>query len=144
MSDALNDDLQRRRPHAPAMAGPFLEFDLTREVGQLNAETGGAGGQTARTLVKLDDLRIVLITLTTGSRIPGHHSQGGVSIHVISGHLTVRAEGRSFNLHAGGLLALGQGVTHDVEANEDSALLLTVAWPGGGRPTPPSGVIVTP
>ena len=73
MSDALNDDVQRRRPHAPPMAGPFLEFDLTREVGQLNAETGGAGGQTARTLVKLDDLRIVLITLTTGSRIPGHH-----------------------------------------------------------------------
>jgi len=28
------------------------------------------------------------------------------------------------------LLALDRGIAHDVEAFEDSALLLTIAWPG--------------
>jgi hypothetical protein len=29
----------------------------------------------------------------------------------------------------GGLLALDRGLPHDVEAIEESALLLTIAWP---------------
>jgi hypothetical protein len=28
------------------------------------------------------------------------------------------------------LLALDQGVPHDIEAHEESAFLLTLAWPG--------------
>jgi hypothetical protein len=30
------------------------------------------------------------------------------------------------------LLALDQGVPHDIEALEESAFLLTLAWPGRG------------
>jgi hypothetical protein len=37
-------------------------------------------------------------------------------------------QGRSFDLPAGGLLALDQALPHDVEALEKSALLLTIAW----------------
>jgi hypothetical protein len=32
-------------------------------------------------------------------------------------------------LRAGGLVALDRGLPHDVEAIEDSAFLLTIAWP---------------
>jgi quercetin dioxygenase-like cupin family protein len=42
----------------------------------------------------------------------------------------VRAQGRTFDLPAGSLLALDQGIPHDVEALEESAFLLTIAWPG--------------
>lgn len=33
----------------------------------------------------------------------------------------------------GRLLALDQAMPHEVEALEDSAFLLTIAWPGGER-----------
>ena len=35
-----------------------------------------------------------------------------------------------FSLRPGGLLALDRGVPHDIEALEESAFLLTLAWPG--------------
>ena len=59
-----------------------------------------------------------------------HKAEGRISIHVLSGHIQLRASGRTFNLRSGGLLALDHGVSHDVHALEESALLLTIAWPG--------------
>jgi quercetin dioxygenase-like cupin family protein len=79
--------------------------------------------------VKYDNLRVVLTALKANSRIPPHQTAGRISIHTVRGRIQVRAEGRTFNLPAGSLLALDQGLRHDVEALEDSAFLLTIAWP---------------
>lgn len=117
------------RPHTGPMAGPFLEFDLPAEIHRLKAETTWSTGHNARTLVKYDDLRIVLIALRANARMPEHKTEGRISVHLLSGHVQVKATGRTFSLRAGGLLALDQGLPHDVEAMEDSALLLTIAWP---------------
>jgi quercetin dioxygenase-like cupin family protein len=40
----------------------------------------------------------------------------------------MRVAGQEFDLPAGHLLALDAAVPHDVEALEDSAFVLTVAW----------------
>jgi quercetin dioxygenase-like cupin family protein len=128
MSDAYDEN---RRPHPQSMVGPYLEFDLARELAQLHREAGWQSGQNAKTLVKYDGLRIVLIALKAGSRIPGHHTDGQISIQTVVGHIQVRAQGRSFELRSGGLLALDKGLPHDVEALEESAFLLTIAWPSG-------------
>jgi quercetin dioxygenase-like cupin family protein len=48
----------------------------------------------------------------------------------VVGRIQVRARGRTFDLGAGSLLALDRGIPHDVEALEESAFLLTIAWPG--------------
>lgn len=125
-----NGSDEHRRPHPHALAAPYLEFDLTREVEQLQSEPGWTSGQNAKTLVKYEDLRIVLTALKAQSRIPGHQTEGRITIHTVAGHLKVRAQDRTFDLPAGGLLALGQRLPHDVEALEDSAFLLTIAWPG--------------
>ena len=127
MSDAQNDS---RRPHPQPMATPYLEFDIARELHQLHHEAGWDSGQNARTLVKYNGLRVVLVALKARSRIAEHHTEGQISIHTVVGHIQVRAEGRTFELRAGGLLALDQGLPHDVEALEESAFLLTIAWPG--------------
>ena len=128
MSDALNE---HRRPHPQPMAAPYLEFDIARELEQLHHEAGWQSGQNAKTLVKYDGLRVVLIALQAGSKIPEHHTEGQISIQLVVGHIQVRAQGRSFELRSGGLLALDQGLPHGVEALEESAFLLTIAWPGG-------------
>lgn len=126
MSDASNE---HRRPHPQPMAAPYLEFDIAREVEQLHREPGRKSGQNAKTLVKHDGLRIVLIALKARSSIPQHHTEGHISIQAITGHIQIRAQGRTFELRSGGLLALDRGVPHDVEAVEESVLLLTIAWP---------------
>ena len=114
------------------MAGPFMEFDLPAEVHRLHAETTWSKGHNARTLIKYDDFRVVLTALQANMRVPEHKTEGRISVHVLSGHIQVRAAGRTFSLRAGCVLALDQGVPHDIEALEESAFLLTIAWPGGG------------
>ena len=129
MSDTSQHEAHRR-PHARPMADLFMEFDLPAEIHRLHAETTWSTGQNARTLIKYDDFRLVLIALAAEARMPEHKTDGRISIHLLSGHIRLRASGRTFNLRAGGLLALDHGVPHDVHALEQSALLLTVAWPG--------------
>ena len=131
MSDTPQHEAHRR-PHAPSMANPFMEFDLPAEIHRLLAETTWATGQNARTLVKYDDLRVVLIALAAEARMREHKAEGRISLHVLSGHVQLRALGRTFNLRSGGLLALDHGVPHEVHAIEQSAMLLTIAWPGRG------------
>lgn len=119
-----------RRPHTPSMASPFLEFDLTSEVDRLHRESRWNTGQNARTLIKYDDLRVVLMALKAGARIPEHEANGRISVQVLSGHVRLNASGRAFNLLPGSLLALDERAPHDLEALEESAILLTIAWPG--------------
>ena len=121
-----------RRPHTPPKADPFMEFDLPAEIHRLHTETAWSTGQNARTLIKYDDFRVVLMVLAGKTRMPEHKTEGRISIVVLSGHTQVMAAGRTFILRAGGLLALDHGVSHDVHALEESALLLTIAWPGRG------------
>jgi quercetin dioxygenase-like cupin family protein len=127
MADPQNDN---RRPHPQSMDTSYLEFNIARELQQLHLEPVWQSGQNAKTLVKYDGLRVVLIALQARSKMPEHRTEGQVSIQTIVGHIQVRAEGRSFELRPGGLLALEQGLPHNVEALEDSAFLLTIAWPG--------------
>lgn len=126
------DHEPHRRTHAPPMAAPYMEFDLLAEVHRLKAEATWSTGQNARTLIKYDDLRVVLTALQSGARMPEHQTDGRLSVQVLSGHIQVRASGRTFNLRAGGLLALDRGIRHDVTAVEESAFLLTLAWPNKG------------
>jgi quercetin dioxygenase-like cupin family protein len=129
MSDDPEGRAAHRRPHPRPLAAAYLEFDLAREIEELHREPEWASGQNARTLVKYDDLRVVLTALKADARIPEHRTEGRISIQTLRGHLQVRAEGRTFDLPAGSLLALDRGLAHDVHALEDSVMLLTIAWP---------------
>jgi quercetin dioxygenase-like cupin family protein len=112
------------------MAEPLMEFDLPAEIDRLRAEKTWLTGQNARTLLKYDDFRVVLTALQAKARMPEHKTEGRISVHVLSGHIRLRADGRTFSLRPGSLLALDHGVPHSVEALEESAFLLTIAWPG--------------
>jgi quercetin dioxygenase-like cupin family protein len=129
MSDAPDDSSQHPRPHTAPMAAPFLEFDLIGELNRLHGEPAWTSGHNAKTLVKFDDFRVLLMAVRGGARIPEHQAKGRISIQTVVGRIRVRAEGRTFDLRSGTLLALDQGLPHDVEAIEDSAFLLTIAWP---------------
>ncbi len=110
-------------------AGPYLEFELQAEIEKLRREPAYESGRNAKTMVKYDDFRVVLTAIKGGTRIHDHHSAGRISVQTVAGHIRMRALDRVFDLSQGRLLVLDRAVQHDVEALEDSAFLLTVAWP---------------
>jgi quercetin dioxygenase-like cupin family protein len=110
-------------------SGPTLTFNLADEVRRLQAEQPWQAEHTANTLVKYPDLRIVLIALKAGARLPEHSTGGRLSIQTLSGNTIVHVHEQVFDLPAGSVLALDHDVAHDVDAKTDSVLLLTIAWP---------------
>jgi quercetin dioxygenase-like cupin family protein len=111
-------------------AGPFLEFDLAAQVQDLRWEDTWTSGRNSKTIVKHPDLRLVLTIMKANTRIHEHSAAGSISVQTISGHIRMHVDGREFDLPAGHLLALDAAVPHDVEALEDSAFVLTIAWRG--------------
>lgn len=118
-------------PERPAqhLIGPVLSFDLNAEIEQLHRESAWLqGNHTAKTLTKEPDLRIVLIVMKDGARLPTHQAPGRISIQTLDGSLTLRLPDRTLELPRGHLVALEANLRHDVEAHGESALLLTVSW----------------
>jgi len=110
------------------LGAPVLRLDLAKEIDELRR--GGpwnANGHTAKTLVKYPSLRVVLVLLKRGARLEGQKSANRLSIHTLEGHVRVRLAEQEVDLPAGCLVSLERLLTHDVEAMEDSAALLTLS-----------------
>lgn len=58
-----------------------------------------------------------------------HSAKGRVSIHALKGHVSLNLFEQKVDLSAGCLLELAPGVSHDVEALEESAILVSIVWP---------------
>jgi quercetin dioxygenase-like cupin family protein len=114
----------------PGLAEPLLEIDFERELQQLRGEDSWQRetGRSSKTLAKYPDFRIVLILMKSGTQMRQHKAEGRVSIQQLKGQVCIHLADRKVNLSAGHLLVLDCGVLHDVEAVEESALLLTISW----------------
>ena len=112
------------------LAAPMLAFDLADETARLHTDQAWQRGHSAKTLVKEPDFRIVLIALRAGGRLERHQAAGRISVQTLAGHLRLHTPEEIVDLPLGRLVSLERDVPHDVEALEESALLLTIAWPG--------------
>ncbi|HEX5164126.1 MAG TPA: cupin domain-containing protein [Thermomicrobiales bacterium] len=92
-------------------------------------ERDSVSGRRSETLIKTDDLRVVLITMQAGASLAEHTAPGTITIQVVQGEMTVEVGEASHELAAGGLISLAGGVRHAVHARSDGAFLLTIAWP---------------
>jgi quercetin dioxygenase-like cupin family protein len=121
---------------AEQMAAAAMPFDLAAELEGLHRERSWtAAERNGKTLVREPDFRVVLTAMHAGTRLVEHEADARLTIQTVAGHLRVYLSGRVVDLPANHLLALDRSVPHEVEAIEDSALLLTLAWPGAGRGT---------
>ncbi|MFB3917124.1 MAG: hypothetical protein ACE14M_10370 [Terriglobales bacterium] len=57
-----------------------------------------------------------------------------ICVQTIFGHIRMQADDKLFDLPQGKMLVLDRAVTQDVEAVEESAFLLTVAYPENAGP----------
>jgi quercetin dioxygenase-like cupin family protein len=114
-----------------ARAASILTFDLAKEADRLRTESPWSQhGSNGVTLVKYSDLRIVLIVMKPATRVEEHHAGARISVHTLNGHVRLHLGDETIDLHGGHLLALEKDVPHDLEAVEESAVLLTIAWQG--------------
>jgi quercetin dioxygenase-like cupin family protein len=113
------------------LSGSMLQFGLASELDELHRDEAWLQptGRSSKTLVKYPDLRIVLIAMKANTRMHEHTAAGRISVHTLNGHIRLHLPERVVDLPVGHLLALDHCVPHDVEAFEDSAFLLTLAWP---------------
>jgi hypothetical protein len=117
-----------------------MEFDLPAEIQWLHAETTWSTRHNARTLIKYDDFRVVLTALQASARVPEHKTDGRISVHVLSGHIQVRAQGgRSVSARAVSLQLIKASLTtsthskiarspHDVLARQRMRCCAFMQW----------------
>ena len=107
--------------------------DLAEELFHLANRKPWQSGLYSKLLVKADDLRVLLIAMEAGAKMKEHHLDGTTVIQVLRGVLCLRVQDKSTNLQVGQILTLAPGVKHDVEARNDSAFLVTIAWPDDAK-----------
>ena len=107
---------------------PTLSFDLLGEQDLLRREESYRGGdRNARTLVKEPGLSVVLTVMRSGARLQEHKTAGPLSIQTLAGHIRLHAQQDTIDLPSGHVAMLDGNISHDVEAVEESAFLLTIA-----------------
>lgn len=112
-----------------ATSGPVLDLDLVTIAKQLRHEATWSDGRNSRTLLKHGDFRMVLMVLRTGARLHRHHARGTVLIQVLGGHIRARVLDEVIEAPAGHALSFDPNLEHEIEAVEQSEILITIAWP---------------
>ncbi len=116
----------------PELANEVIRKNIQGELERLkNADSWQRDtGRSSETIVKYPEFRIVLIRMKVGSYMSHHRAEGPISVQAVLGKIRVHLpDGRTEELVPGDLLAIERGLEHDVEALEECAFLLTIAWP---------------
>jgi quercetin dioxygenase-like cupin family protein len=109
-------------------------LDLSDEAAMLRREPSWQqGDRNAKTFVKAGDLRLFLTTLKQGAIVKEHRAPGSAVVQTLSGRIRLRLPDQDVDLPAGALVVLEPNLPHDVEAVEESAFTITIAWPAGTR-----------
>lgn len=97
---------------------------LARE--QLELARGASSGRSAKTVYGGHEhtLRQTLIALAAGQKLDEHENPGEATVHVLHGRVRLVAGDNSWRGAAGHLMVVPD-TRHTLEAEEDSAVLLT-------------------
>lgn len=110
---------------APIMTDVTNLNDLAAE--QLEAARASTPGRTARSLYggRGHELRQNLLAIAAGRALGEHESPGDATLQVVIGRVRLTAGDESWELSAGDFIGIPP-VRHNLEALEDSAVVLTV------------------
>jgi hypothetical protein len=89
-----------------------------------------AEGHCAVTLAKFADLRIVLVAMRKGAHVGDASAFARLSVQTLRGHALLHHAEGTLHLKVGQLAAFDHHMGLDLEADEDSAVLLTLARRG--------------
>lgn len=116
-----------RQALRPSVGG-MLSINLMNEAARLRAKPEwSSGDRLAVSLVKDDALNILLMLLKKGARLAEHRTKGPIAVHVLSGSVRFGGEREYAELSPGSIAALDRDVVHELEALEESVVLLITA-----------------
>lgn len=116
-----------RTPPRERFAHDCIQFDLKQETDALAAECHqGQFGHRQIVLYKHGSASVSLFRFEQGGLMREHKANGTVCIHVTEGKIALTVKSEKHSLEAGDLLVLAPGIPHDVFAEQDSVMLLTV------------------
>jgi len=105
--------------------GGMLSLNIMDEIAHLKARPEwSAADRLSASLVKDDALNILLMLLKKGARLPEHRTKGPIALHVLSGAVRFTARDRAAQLAPGTIAALDRNVVHELEALDESIVLL--------------------
>ena len=111
----------------PIPAECSTPHDLTAVAAQIRSDSPyQSSGHGAHTVLREDDLRVVVLAMKAGGVIPEHQARATASLHVIAGRIRLVFAERSVELSPGHLVAIEGGAKHAVESLEESAFVLTL------------------
>jgi len=118
----------RKLEKVPGLAAPVVKVCLGNAIKQLEQAPAWAHGRSSRTLAKYPDFRAVLVSMKSGTTMEEHKAAGSISVHVLTGRVRLTTGDRHIEIPADHVVMLHSELPHSVEALEDSAFLLTIAW----------------
>ena len=108
----------------------FHQYHLEQQLTALRSDAPiRAHGRDSVTLVKDAGFSLVLVALTQGGRLPEHRAPGAITVLVLGGRVAFTAQGERHELKMHDLITLPMRVPHEVEALEESAILITITAP---------------
>lgn len=127
MSTSSGEEKRLREHPAKRFAPPVRKLDL-RDCYQdlLDEPHDATDGHRQITIAHHDSLTLTLFHFEEGSRLPEHVVDGAVTIQVLEGDLEIETKAQKHRLTDGQVLILAPNIEHDVRANADSRMLLTV------------------
>ena len=120
------------RPYRPAYvnASWIKSFPLLAMAEQLmNEDAFAQSGRNALTLVRGDEMTVVLTVIRQGTVIHEHRVPGPATVIPLKGSIRILAGNEKMPLESGSAVSFTADVRHAVEATEDSAFLIVI----GGR-----------
>jgi quercetin dioxygenase-like cupin family protein len=107
---------------------PLSTFDVSTLLKEIKSEqTWQKGTRNAKTLLKGQRLRVVLVAMHAGTLMESHRADAPISLQVIEGRLKFSTDSEFLVLRKGQVLTLQAGIRHKIEALKESAFLLTLA-----------------
>ncbi len=126
------------REHVDHLQDPIAHFDLPELERTLRGDVATATeGHSATTLVKHPDMRVVLVCFRAKGKMAQSSTAARISLQALRGNVEVHLPGGPLDLPAGHLVTLDGRTPFSVQSLTESALLLTLWWPGdraGGGP----------
>jgi len=109
---------------------PVLALRVKEEERRLETEPEWKSGtEDGITLAKYPHMRVVLVALKRGHAMHEHSVKGPMSMYVVNGSVTLVVDHGEVRLGRDGLFTLRKAILHDVRANSDAVLLLTIMAP---------------
>ena len=123
MADAIRTAPREDR----VLCGPAITFAIAEEINLLKQEPEWISGKrNSVTVVKTSNLSVVLTAIKKDATLCGHEVDGPITVQVLSGPIQFGVAGEPRRLVAGTVIALDKGIPHDIQALQDSELLLTL------------------